>query len=109
MSPCHDVPLAGLKKVNRAKLLAGSALFIILTVGIFWYQFHKIQPTDMIPRWDGLRWKYLLLMVVFLPIDAVACGLRMRVVCRVFSTGAGFWTCLKAECANLGVSILTPS
>ena len=104
-----DVPLAGLKGVNQAKLLVGSIAFIILTVGIFWYQFNKIQPTDTIPRWDGLQWNYLLLMVIFLPIDAFACSLRMWVVCRVFQIGASFRTCLKAECANLGVSMLTPS
>jgi uncharacterized protein (TIRG00374 family) len=33
----------------------------------------------------------------------------MWMVCRVFQAGASFWTCLKAECANLGVSMLTPS
>jgi uncharacterized membrane protein YbhN (UPF0104 family) len=104
-----DVPVARLKGVNQAKLLAGSIAFIILTVGIFWYQFHRIQPTDTIPRWDGLQWKYLLLMLILLPIDAFACSLRMWMVCRVFQAGASFWTCLKAECANLGVSMLTPS
>jgi uncharacterized protein (TIRG00374 family) len=104
-----DVPLAGLKGVNQAKLLVGSIAFIILTVGIFWYQFHRIQSTDTIPRLDRLQWKYLLLMLICLPIDALACSLRMRVVCRVFQAGASFWTCLKAECANLGISILTPS
>jgi len=104
-----DVPLTGLKGVNHSKLLVGSIAFIILTVGIFWYQFHRIQPTDTIPRWDGLQWNYLLLILIFLPIDAFACSLRMWVVCRVFQTGASFRTCLKAECANLGVSMLTPS
>jgi uncharacterized protein (TIRG00374 family) len=103
------VPLAGFKGVNQTKLLVGSIAFIILTVGIFWYQFHRIQPTDAIPQWNRLQWKYLLLMLICLPIDALACGLRMRVVCTVFQTGASFWTCLKAECANLGISILTPS
>ena len=104
-----DVPLARLKGVNQAKLLVGSIVFIILTVGIFWYQFHRIQPIDAIPRWDNLQWKYLLLMLIFLPIDTLSCGLRMRVVCGVFQAGVSFWTCLKAECANLGISILTPS
>ncbi len=108
-SHCTDVPHTRLKGVNQAKLLAGSIAFIILTVGIFWYQFHRIQPTDTIPQWDRLQWKYLLFMLICLPIDAFACGLRMRVVCRVFQAGASFWTCLKAECANLGVSMLTPS
>ena len=104
-----DVPLARLKGVNQVKILAGTLVFIILTVGIFWYQFHRIQPTDTIPRWDKLQWIYLLLMLICLPIDAFACGLRIRVVCSVFQAGAGFWTCLKAECANIGISILTPS
>lgn len=104
-----DVTLARLENVNQAKLLAGSIAFIILTAGIFWYQFHRIQPTDTIPEWDRLQWKYLLLMLIFLPIDAFACSLRMWVVCRVFQAGASFRTCLKAECANLGASLITPS
>ncbi len=92
-----------------AKLMACGMGFIVLTVGIFWYQFNRIQPTDALPQWDGLQWGYLLLMMICLPIDTLACGVRMWVVCRVLQPGVSFWTCLKAECANLGVSMLTPS
>ncbi|UCH22871.1 MAG: flippase-like domain-containing protein [Deltaproteobacteria bacterium] len=95
--------------VSLANLLVCGVVFIVLTAGIFWYQFNRIQPTDALPRWDGLQWGYLLLMMICLPIDAFACGLRMWVVCRVLQPGVSYWTCLKAECANLGVSMLTPS
>ncbi|MGD2271639.1 MAG: lysylphosphatidylglycerol synthase domain-containing protein, partial [Desulfobacterales bacterium] len=99
----------GLKSARQVKLLTGGMVFIFLTAGTFWYQFSRIQPSDAVPQWDNLQWTYLLLMLICLPIDAFVCGLRMWVVCRVFRSGVSFWTCLKAECANLGISMLTPS
>jgi hypothetical protein len=51
----------------------------------------------------------LFLLLLFLPFDTIACGLRIWVVCRVLQPGIGFWTCLKAEWANVGVAMITPS
>jgi uncharacterized protein (TIRG00374 family) len=100
---------AGPAGLGRGKLTAGGLAFALLTVGIFWYQFHRIQPGDAAPRWDQLRWGYLALIFLFLPLEALACGLRIWIVCRVLEPGVSLWTCIKSEWANEFVAMLTPS
>ena len=95
--------------MSRVKLASGGLAFIILTVGVFWYQFSQIQTGDEPPRWAQLQWEYLLLMLLCFPIDTLACGVRIWVVGRALQPGLDLWTCLKAEWANVGLSILTPS
>jgi len=95
--------------MSPIKLAIGGLVFIVLTVGVFWYQFSRIQAGDEPPRWNELQWEYLLLMLLCLPLDTLACGVRIWVVGRVLQPGVGLWTCLKAEWANVGLSILTPS
>jgi uncharacterized protein (TIRG00374 family) len=80
-----------------------------LTVGIFWYQFSEIPAGDRPPIWNQLNWHYLLWLLLFLPVDTFSAGLRIWVICRVLQPGVSFWTCLKAEWANLGLAMLTPS
>lgn len=97
------------KALNIKKLAFGGLLFIAFTVGVFWYQFDCIQVGHTLPALRHLRWDYLLFMFICLPVDTVAGGLRIWIVCRVLEPGISFWTCLKAEWANMGVSMLTPS
>ena len=97
------------KELSIHKLLWGGLFFIVFTVGIFWYQFARI-PGDSRPEiWNQLQWRYLFWLLLFLPIDTFAAGLRIWVICRVLQPGVRFWTCLKAELANLGLAMLTPS
>ena len=97
------------KELRIHKLLWGGLFFIVFTVGIFWYQFARI-PGDSRPEiWNQLQWGYLFWLLVFLPIDTFAAGFRIWVICRVLQPGVSFWTCLKAELANLGLAMLTPS
>jgi len=91
------------------KLFCGGLFFIVLTVGIFWYQFAKIPAGNRPAIWNQLQWGYLFWLLLFLPIDTFAAGLRIWVICRVLQPGVSFWTCLKAEWANLGLAMLTPS
>jgi uncharacterized protein (TIRG00374 family) len=91
------------------KLVLGGLIFILLTVGIFWYQFSEIPAGDRPPIWNQLNWRYLLWLLLFLPVDTFSAGLRIWVICRVLQPGVSFWTCLKAEWANLGLAMLTPS
>ena len=91
------------------KYLLGGVTFLLLTVTVFWFQFTRIQAGDLGVAWDKLHWGYLFLLLLFLPVDTVACGIRIWVVCRLLQPGIGFWTCLKAEWANVGVAMLTPS
>jgi uncharacterized membrane protein YbhN (UPF0104 family) len=94
---------------DRTKLILGSLAFLLLTIGIFWYQFQRVQAHDAAPEWSGLQWSYLFLMLLLLPMDTVSGGLRIWAVSRVLQRETGFWTCMKAEWANIGVSMLTPS
>jgi uncharacterized protein (TIRG00374 family) len=99
----------GIKEFGVYKLVCGGLIFIGLTVGIFWYQFSEIPAGNRLPIWNQLQWRYLFWLLLFLPIDTFAAGLRIWVICRVLQPGASLWTCLKAEWANLGLAMLTPS
>ncbi len=99
----------GMKEFGIYRLVFGGLIFIGLTVGIFWYQFAQIPGGNRPGIWNQLQWEYLLWLLLFLPIDTFAAGLRIWVICRVLQPGVTFWTCLKAEWANLGLAMLTPS
>ena len=36
--------------IGRVQLIGGGVAFILLTVGIFWYQFQRIQSGDEAPK-----------------------------------------------------------
>jgi glycosyltransferase 2 family protein len=99
----------GTTRRDRFKLALGTTVFILLTVSIFLYQFSRLAPGDDSFTWSGLRFEYLWLMLLCLPFDTLATGLRIWLVCHVLQPGTGFWTCLKAEWANSGIAMLTPS
>lgn len=99
----------GIKEFGIYRLVCGGLIFIGLTVGIFWYQFAQIPGGNRPGIWSQLQWGYLFWLLLFLPIDTLAAGLRIWVICRVLQPGVSFWTCLKAEWANLGLAMLTPS
>jgi glycosyltransferase 2 family protein len=107
-APRRD-PNHGLDGVARRNVILGSALFTLLTAGIFWYQLDRITAGDVAPRWADLRWGYLTLILLCLPIETLASGLRIWLLCRVLEPGVSLWTCLKAEWANVAISLLTPS
>jgi uncharacterized protein (TIRG00374 family) len=98
-----------LKKPGIHKFIWGGLFFVVLSVGIFWYQFAKIPGSYRPGIWNHLQWRYLFWLLLFLPIDTFAAGLRIWVVCRVLQPGVSLWTCLKSEWANLGLAMLTPS
>ncbi len=94
---------------GRGKLIVGGILFVAITLGIFWYLFHYIGPGEDIPRFDQLRWGYLLLALPFLPIETFLSSFRMWLICRVLQPDLTFATCVKADLANSGIAVLTPS
>ena len=98
----------GLEGFGRGKLIVGGVLFVAITLGIFWYLFHYIEPGENIPRFDQLRWAYLLLALPFLPIETLLSSFRMWLICRVLQPELTFATCLKADLANSGIAALTP-
>jgi uncharacterized protein (TIRG00374 family) len=103
------LPQNGIKEFGINKLVYGGLIFIGLTVGIFWYQFSEIPAGNRSPIWNQLQWRYLFWLLLFLPIETLAAGLRIWVISRVLQPGVSLWTCLKAEWANLGLAMLTPS
>jgi len=82
---------------------------VLLTGGVFWYQFSRVTPDTAGPIWDSLRWGYLALILLCLPVETVTCGLRTRVMTRILQPSVGLWSCIKAEWANVAISTLTPT
>lgn len=91
------------------KLILGATAFLLLTGAVFWYQFSRVGIGAATPRWDDLRWGYLGLLLLCLPIETLACGLRIWALARVLGPGVKLWTCIKAEWANVAISTLTPT
>ena len=91
------------------RLVCGGLIFIGLTVAIFWYQFSEIPVGNRPSIWNQLQWNYLFWLLLFLPVETFAASLRIWVISRALHPGVSFWTCLKAEWANLGLAMLTPS
>jgi hypothetical protein len=113
LTPSRTQPPAlsqnGINEFGIYKLVCGGLIFVGLTVGIFWYQFSEIPAGSRPPIRNQLEWGYFFWLLLFLPIETFAAGLRIWVVSRVLEPGVGLWTCLKAEWANLGLAMLTPS
>jgi glycosyltransferase 2 family protein len=105
----EPVEQTGSATTAHGRLAAGGAAFLLLTLGIFWYLFHRIQAGDATPRWADLRWGYLVFIILCLPIETLASGSRIWVISRVLEPGISYWACIKSEWANAGLSILTPS
>lgn len=103
-----DDPPNAVKMVGRVNLILGAAFFLALTLGVFYSQFTAV-PKGHGPAWDELQWIYLLPILVCLPIEPVAAGLRIWLVCRLLHPGVNLWSCIKTDLANIAVSMLTPS
>jgi len=86
-----------------------AVLFLGFTIGIFWYQFHRIGPGTTIPSVGQLQWGYFILLLFLLPAETVLSALRMRMICTILQPEVSYRTCIKAELANAGMAILTPS
>ena len=104
-----DFSEEGFKGFGRGKLLLGGIVFIAITIGIFWYQFHRIEPGDEIPSLDQIRWVFLILILLFLPLETFLSAVRIWIICRILHPDISFWTCVKADLGNAAIAILTPS
>ena len=91
------------------KLLLGGLAFLALTVGVFAWQFARVPGAHAAPALGDLRWGYLVLLLLALPIESMASAARIWLICRVLHPGVTFWTCIQSELANIAISILTPS
>jgi uncharacterized protein (TIRG00374 family) len=105
----RDFSEKGIKGLSRGKLFLGGIFFVVITIAIFWYQFHRIAPGDEIPSFDQIRWGYLILILLFLPLETFLSAARIWIICRLLYPHISFWTCLKADLGNAAIAILTPS
>lgn len=98
-----------LRALGGAELAAGALGFLGLTAGVFWYQLSRVSPGDATPTWGDLRWGYLGLILLLLPVETLASASRIWLLARVLQPGVTFRTSLQAEWANVAISLLTPS
>jgi glycosyltransferase 2 family protein len=94
---------------RRGRLALGAVGFVLLTAGVFWHQFTHIDAGSAGPTLNDLRWGYLALILLCLPIETATCGLRTWVMTRVLQPSVDLWSCIKAEWANVAISTLTPT
>jgi uncharacterized protein (TIRG00374 family) len=97
------------KVFHPGRLVAGGLVFLGLTAGIVWYQFRSITAGNDLPRWAGLRWPYLALILLCLPVETLVSGLRIWVLSRTLHPGLGLWPCIEAELVNVAMNLLTPA
>jgi len=94
---------------HRGRIALGGMLFLIFTVGVYWYQYRRIGAAGQIPRIERIRWGYLVPILLLVPMETLLAGIRMRMICRILQPEVSLRTCLKAELTNAGMAILTPS
>jgi hypothetical protein len=100
---------ARLEGLGTGRILAGGVGFLALTAAALWWQFGRAPAGAPPPAPAGLRWGYLALLLLAVPVESLAGGTRLWLICRVLQPGVAFRTCLQAEWANAAVSLLTPS
>jgi uncharacterized membrane protein YbhN (UPF0104 family) len=93
----------------RGQLLAGALGFVGLTGGVFWWVFSRVPAGHTMPALSTLRWEYLGLLLLVLPLETLTSSARIWLICRVLHPGVSFWTCIQSELSNVAISILTPS
>ncbi len=107
--PISDQRRQVLATLRSTPVLAGAAAFLLLSAGVFWWQWSRVPPGSAAPSLARLRWEYLPLLLLAWPVESVASALRTWLLCRVLGPRVRFGTCVEAEWANVAVSLLTPS
>ena len=100
---------ATLPRMPWGKLLAGGLGFLALTVGVFGWLFSRAPGDHAGPALADLRWGYFALILLVIPVETLAAGLRMWIVSRTLQPGVRFGTCVRAELANAAMNLLTPA
>src|SRR5215470_3389186 len=92
------------------RMLLGSGLgFLALTVGAFWWLFSRVPGAHARPALGDLHWGYFALILLVIPVETLAAGLRMWIVSRTLQPSIRFGTCVRAELANAAMNLLTPA
>lgn len=72
--------------------MIGGIGFVLLSGAVFWWQFQGLDDGGVAPRWERLQWSYLALAPLCLPIETLACALRIWVIARVLEPGVRLGT-----------------
>ena len=99
----------GMPVMPRGQLFWGALAFVALTGGVFWWLFARATGYHAGPALADLRWGYLVLLLLVLPVESLTSAARIWLICRVLHPGVSFWTCLQSELANVAIAMLTPS
>src|SRR5262245_27005633 len=89
----NEPVVEAMPSMSRDKLFAGALGFLGLTVGVFWWLFSRAPGGQSAPGLAGLRWGYFALILLVIPVETVAAGLRMWIVSRTLQPGVRFGTC----------------
>lgn len=95
--------------LRHRQLVCGALAFIVLSGGAFWWLFSGLPAGHAPPALRDLRWGYLVLLVLVLPVETVASAARIWLICRVLHPGVPFGVCVRSELANVAIATLTPS
>src|SRR5215831_6770985 len=79
--PCGERTTDAPMLDRRASLAIGGAVFLLLTLTIFWHQFRAIPEAPTRCEWDRLRWPYLVLIVACVPGETLLAAIRTSLVC----------------------------
>jgi uncharacterized membrane protein YbhN (UPF0104 family) len=93
----------------QGQLRWGGLGFLALSAGAFWWLLASVPVEHAGPRLADLRWDYLLVLLLVLPVESLTSAARIWLVCRVLHPGVPFGTCLQSEFANAAIATLTPS
>jgi glycosyltransferase 2 family protein len=104
----HRIARPAMPTMLRRQLVAGGLAFVVLTAGVFWWLFDRV-PEGHAPALADLRWGYLPLLLLLLPVETVTAATRIWLILRVLHPGVSFGTCVRSELANVAISTLTPS
>jgi uncharacterized protein (TIRG00374 family) len=93
----------------RGQLLGGGLAFVAFTGVVFWWLFARASAGRAAAEVGDLRWGYLALLLLVLPVESVVSAARIWLICRVLHPGVSFSICLQSELANVAIATLTPS
>ncbi len=62
-------------------------------MGVFGWLFARVPGSHAAPALGDLRWGYLILLLLALPVESVTSAARIWLICRVLHPGVSFWAC----------------
>lgn len=102
----HRTQEQALRQISWGRLGWGAGFFLVLTALTLWWVVRQNPDPWQAPDVGQLQWRFLLAMMLLIPIEPLAGGGRVWLISRVEGTPIPFLTCLRSELANIGVAML---